>query len=842
MRITKHRRRKPQRRGVAFVLVVVCLVALFTFVALAIDLGMMAVARTQCQDAADASAMAGARTLNGNNAANNNYSNAAPNALTAATSNVVLSAPIQNGQVNVQVGRYVYVSNNLRFEGQFPGPSTEAWSMVQSTVNANVQNQLVFSKLFNFTGGNIQATAVAAHRPRDVAIVLDYSGSMRFSSLTSTPSSGSRTSTNNPDTVNPAFGHYSSGSIGLQQTSFTTPYDPANISTTTSDGRAPIIEDFYTDASGSTAFNNSTSKASSALGSIPEGDIHWKQNKNASTLWCTTAADLLNVTASNSYRDPAWEDSSAGGYKSLDPADTIVAHAGYTRGPGYWGKTFFLWPPDPSSTAGVPNDWRKRYFTYPGSSTRMDDNSRLWDSSGNWRTPGSSTYAIDYAAILNFIKNVGPNPFPNRLQSGRILYYDAIPDTISSSYPPSDLNQRFWKDYIDYVLGLMQTGSSSWTEITDRTGYGDDFTWGTIRITPNSSLTATGTPAMKPYMHYADNPKRPRAHFWFGPLTMVDFLGNYNLWGISGNSNNDRYCWWPGTCHEAPMYACKLGIRAALTDVALNHPNDLVSLIYFSVPRTSASSGNRFNRARVGLSRDYTRMQEALWYPPTTLGNSGGTIRPYDADNLEVPRAMGGTCYSMGLMLAYNQFSANSSLKTFNPAEPSGDAGGNGRRGAQKILIFETDGMPNTTASATLTNLGTANSYYRVRYNSANPSASDFPSSVNGTSDNSSTVTTQIFNLCTQIAAQDTASPPGHSTVSKKALIHCIGFGPVFAPSSATRASAIATLNQMQINGNVTDGMPSYKLVYGTESQIATQLQQAFTQIMQSGVQVSLIH
>ena len=29
---------------------------------------------------------------------------------------------------------------------------------------------------------------------------------------------------------------------------------------------------------------------------------------------------------------------------------------GYTQGPGYWGKTFFIWPPQPTS------DWRKLYF------------------------------------------------------------------------------------------------------------------------------------------------------------------------------------------------------------------------------------------------------------------------------------------------------------------------------------------------------------------------------------------------------------------------------------------------------------------------------------------------
>ena len=48
-------------------------------------------------------------------------------------------------------------------------------------------------------------------------------------------------------------------------------------------------------------------------------------------------------------------------------------------------------------------------------------------------------------------------------------------------------------------------------------------------------------------------------------------------------------------------------------------------------------------------------------------------------------------------------------------------------------------------------------------------------------------------------------------------------------------------LNQMQTIGNVTDGMPSYKIIYGTESRSSPNLQQAFTQILQSGVQISLI-
>jgi hypothetical protein len=489
----------------------------------------------------------------------------------------------------------------------------------------------------------------------------------------------------------------------------------------------------------------------------------------------------------------------------------------------------------------------------------------MWDSSGNWKAPSAANYTINYTAILNFIKNTGPNPFPTRLQSGRMLYYDAIPDTITG-YPPANMNERFWKDYIDYVLGVIQYGANAYDEITANTGYGDDYTWGTVQISapPYDTLTAlrnagsitnaqlqtlgltatVGGPIDKtkvPYMDYRDNPKRPRTHFWFGPMTMVDFLGNYNMWYHNRvTPSTSRYCWWPGTCHESPMYACKLGIRAALDDIRTNHPNNLVGLMMFSHPSESANGDGRFNRPRVGLGRNYTRMQEALWYPPSTIGNAGATIRPYDSENSEVPRAMGGTCYAMGLMQAYNQFSANNSLLTFNPSEPEGDAGGNGRRGAQKIVVFETDGMPTHTATASLVNNGAHQSYYRIRYKSGGAGGSEFPS-VDQYTENNSTVTSQIYSLCNQLVASETAGTPGYSTPSKKVLIHCIGFGPVFAPGSDKRDGALTTLRQMQTLGNVTDGMPEYKVIYGSEDEMVSRMQQAFTQILQDGVQVALV-
>ncbi len=820
----RNNRQRHNRRGAILVLVIVSVIALIACAALAIDLGLMMAARTQCVAAADAAAMAGTRALNSTTGSvNNNYNGVLPAAQLAATQNKILGTAITNSQVSVNIGRYVYNTSTQNFEGQFPGPSTENWSLVQATVSVPITNSLAFSKALNFMPANITATATSAHRPRDVAIILDFSGSMQFQSLSGGYYDGTNYC-NNPDTNVPRFGQYSSIGAGkLWATSFTAPYDAANTTTTTSDGRPPIVQDFYQDSSGTPAWT----AASAGYGTTPGGDNWLTTNKNTTTTYAQTVGQLLNIgSPGSSTRDATFESQ---GYLAYGMASQFN---GYTTGPAYWGKTFFIWPPNPT------NDWRKKYFYYYGTTTALDDNSLLWDSGGNWQAPGWGNYSINYNAILSFIKNTGPNPFPSTLRSGRIVYYTKIPSSISTaSNPPTDLDERFWKAYIDYVLGVVDFGGSYFaisSGSAGATGFGPDFSWGTVKITPNSSLT--GSP--KPYMHYADNPLRPVTKFWFGPQSMIDFLENFAI----GYMNNGSNIWWPGTCHEAPLYACKLGVQAALTDIQNNHQNDLVSLIFFSDPKTSANDYfSRFNRARVGLSRNYTNMIESLWYPPPTVGNSSATVTPFDSRNIEVPRAFGSTCYAYPLMLAYNQFSGNTSLQTYSSGQPTGDAGGMGRKGAQKLIIFETDGAPNTTANSALTAAGAYNSYYNIRYNYSNPSGSEFPTNVNGYGDLNSNVCNQIISICNQICASDSANPPGYSSSSKKVKIHCIGFGPYFAPSSSTAAAATAFLDQMQQIGNVTDGMPSYKIVYGTQDQVISNLQQAFQKIMVDGIQITLI-
>src|SRR5436305_5686969 len=83
-----------ERSGAVLPLVAVCFIIVFGFVALAIDLGIMAIGRNQAQNAADSAATAGARAFTGDSSNNYNYT-AVPNAaFLAAANNRILNKAI----------------------------------------------------------------------------------------------------------------------------------------------------------------------------------------------------------------------------------------------------------------------------------------------------------------------------------------------------------------------------------------------------------------------------------------------------------------------------------------------------------------------------------------------------------------------------------------------------------------------------------------------------------------------------------------------------------------------------------------------------------------------------
>jgi hypothetical protein len=322
---------------------------------------------------------------------------------------------------------------------------------------------------------------------------------------------------------------------------------------------------------------------------------------------------------------------------------------------------------------------------------------------------------------------------------------------------------------------------------------------------------------------------------WFGPMTMIDFIGNYN---------QGRF-WWPGTIHEASTFQLKLGIQAAMTDIKINHPNDNVGLIFFNTPDYSSGKQGNYNTAQVALGRDYTRLINSLWFAPQSIDDPARDIRPYDSDGAihDVPRAKGGTCYAMPLYLAYNQFSSNRSnqLYTWDPNKP-GLAGGNGRVGSQKLIIFETDGMVNTEAAADWTDAGKWTSYYNVRIGSTN----EYPKS-SGTGDSAA----QAEAAANRICALETDAARGYSTPRKPVLIHTIAYGALFETSNtnSNKQAALDRLQMLQYIGGKAGGeqpdpdtpLASYKRIVGPFQTRIDNMQKAFSAIMQDGVQVSLV-
>src|SRR5262249_43372754 len=129
--------------------------------------------------------------------------------------------------------------------------------------------------------------------------------------------------------------------------------------------------------------------------------------------------------------DKTWEN----GNGTPSNAGYGANYQGFTVGPRYWGKTFFIWPPDPRTPDATARggDWRKRFFFKADGTTPCNDNTLLWDAGGNWKNP-SGNYVINYKAILRWIKDTtgtnNVNPFPSQMRNGRVILYDSIPDDV----------------------------------------------------------------------------------------------------------------------------------------------------------------------------------------------------------------------------------------------------------------------------------------------------------------------------------------------------------------------------------------------------------------------------
>jgi Flp pilus assembly protein TadG len=302
------------RRGSILPLVTISLVAIFGFVAMAIDIGMLVVAKTQCQNAADAAAMTGARSLDGT--PSGNVPTAMDNARSIAGVNQVLAQNVLATDVSLQAGAFHYDTTNQTFAPQFPPMPPDNYNLMQATVSHTVN--YAFARIFNLTSLNVSATAIAAHRPRDVCMVLDYSGSMNNESdlwNCETYLGNMYGTSNNTDSTFPQWGEYEmswSPLATLQCTSADPRIGKCNV-TASILGVPAMVNDFYQNTRGAAAASAFTPGPASVTNTNPGGDPARHRVRHVN-----------DIPGGAPFR----------GYRA-----TYGQFYGHREGPGYWGKT-----------------------------------------------------------------------------------------------------------------------------------------------------------------------------------------------------------------------------------------------------------------------------------------------------------------------------------------------------------------------------------------------------------------------------------------------------------------------------------------------------------------------
>jgi hypothetical protein len=296
-----------------------------------------------------------------------------------------------------------------------------------------------------------------------------------------------------------------------------------------------------------------------------------------------------------------------------------------------------------------------------------------------------------------------------------------------------------------------------------------------------------------------------------------------------GTSSN----WNPGTAYEAHSWQLKAGVNAVLDDVRNNHPNDNIGMTMFA--------DGPYNGVRVPMGQSYATLKNALFYPKSLLpviggGNTTDEYRPYDLTfaNVtlgEIPNAGGTTDPNTGLAYAFNLLSSSAQL----PPATYGTI--KGRRGASKVVIFETDGVPNTYRTLTFNAMG-YDSHYTVGASSGN------------LGNVSTTPQTEAYGVIQQIVKPMAGTgDSGLSLPNAPARVYPIAFGdlfdPTISPNATFRSAALSFLAKCAEYGGTgpagATSLSSDRIITGTYDQRINTLKDCLQRIFQSGVSVTLI-
>ena len=182
----------PARRGVFLVVGAVCLVGALALMALAVDIGVASLTKSQMQAAVDSASLAAAMEINTalSNAgtdASNVFAYAQEQARTKAAAVAKMNKVHVNAETDVKFGRRYHdsASNKYLIDWNAGSSQTNVVKVIARRDNSNKSSPdaRVPSLFAVGSGGTVLRTeAVAFIDPRDMVIVQDFSRSMNFDS------------------------------------------------------------------------------------------------------------------------------------------------------------------------------------------------------------------------------------------------------------------------------------------------------------------------------------------------------------------------------------------------------------------------------------------------------------------------------------------------------------------------------------------------------------------------------------------------------------------------------------------------------------------------------------
>lgn len=183
--MNREQQRNPKkRRGVAVFLVVVLIPVLLGFAALTVDVGVLFNTRTDLQNAADAGVLAATNVL-ADDRSSAGVAKARQAAMDIIQRHSSLGHDLTIDSNQLVFGRIDFSSDSLKYDFTPTEVMPDAVRVVisKSEGSPNGATPLFFAGVFGKRSANVQATATAGLTgARDIAVVIDLSGSMKYDS------------------------------------------------------------------------------------------------------------------------------------------------------------------------------------------------------------------------------------------------------------------------------------------------------------------------------------------------------------------------------------------------------------------------------------------------------------------------------------------------------------------------------------------------------------------------------------------------------------------------------------------------------------------------------------